>query len=149
MVGKQRTLHAGDGMLHRQGVCETTPNQIFKCKVDRDQNKSIAQFAITFAAFLGTKFILWLFFILIITFCKFLQELKSEKVVKCSRLNVPPNLCSCVCHFKYCSHLHSVSVPSSNALSNVTNICQMFVFSVSLLRGRRVFNRVFSFGIYF
>lgn len=58
MVGKQRTLHTGDGMLYRQGVCETTLKQIFKCKVDKDRNKSIAQFAIIFAAYIRIKSIL-------------------------------------------------------------------------------------------
>lgn len=94
MVGKQRTLCTRGGTLHRQGVSETTANQIFKCKVDRDWNKSVAKSAITFAACLGTKSIVWLCFILIRIFFKFLQELEGKNIAKCSRLNIPINLYS-------------------------------------------------------
>lgn len=40
-------------MLLRQGVYETTLNQVFQSKLKKGWNKNIAQFAITFAEYLG------------------------------------------------------------------------------------------------
>lgn len=102
MVGKQSTLHTGDGMLHSQGVCETTPNQIFKYKVERLKQES-SSFFCNLCSMVKDKIN---FIILLYSQFNFPQDSSRNgrwECSECSWLNILPCIYSVhVRHFWYC-----------------------------------------------